>query len=294
MRHLNARRPLFACFVLLLVCLTTAGSAHASESTDPVLPGDVEAHGLLTLGALGGNIYVQTSAEYRACCYGIYACASLRLEEMLEEADPRPAGPAVVMDLDETVIHNGSFQTFLYENGLEYTPELWDEFERRCVAEVRLVPGAREFIERTEALGVTVLYLSNRNERNRVWTASALEVVGINVDELTERLYLKPSGASSNKSAHRDAIAARYNVLMLFGDNLRDFSDVFKAAKPAENATTGDYLDAIAARTLAVDEAACHWGIDWFVLPNPVYGEWQKLISPVPASTLQPSDMKAR
>ena len=41
-----------------------------------------------------------------------------------------------------------------------------------------------------------------------------------------------------------------------------------------------------------MDDADCHWGVDWFVLPNPGYGEWEKLIGDAPLRRLRPSGMK--
>ncbi len=243
-------------------------------------------------GSLLANVYTMTAAEYRACCQTIYRAAAYRLEEIVEDADPAPERPAVVMDLDQTVLDITSFQTFLYEEGLSYTPELWSTYEREGVEEVRLVPGAREFIEAAEALGVDVIYLSNRNEANREFTVAALDHVGLNTDGVEDRLYLKPTGASSDKSPRRDAIAARYNVLMIFGDNLRDFSEVFKPSGLGDDATTEDFLTALQARDDAVDDAGCHWGVDWFVLPNCMYGEWEKLVPANPVEIMRATGME--
>ena len=51
------------------------------------------------------------------------------------------------------------------------------------------------------------------------------------------------------------------------GDNLGDFADVFNADESA-----------IAARRtmIARGEYAQLWGNGWFLVPNPVYGAWQK------------------
>jgi 5'-nucleotidase (lipoprotein e(P4) family) len=283
MRHTGSRGFLIACLSLILLSLASGTFAQTSAPA--------EAPGSQTLATLYGNVYLQTSAEYRACCHGIFAAAGYRLEELLEEADPTPLRPAVVMDLDMTVLDVSSFQTFLYVNDLKYTPELWVEYEMGGVGEVALVPGAKAFIERVEGLGVAVVYLSNRNESTQERTIAALERLGLNTMGIPERIYLKPEGASSDKSPRRDAIAARYNVLMYLGDNLRDFSEVFKPAKLAEGAAADEYSRAIGERARSVDEAACHWGVDWFVLPNPVYGEWEKLITSDPAAILRPSGM---
>ncbi len=242
-------------------------------------------------GSLLANVYTMTAAEYRACCMTIYAAAGYRLEEVMEDADPPLLRPAVVLDLDETVLDITSFQTFVYASELSYTPALWSVYEQEGVAEVLLVPGAGEFIAKAEALGVSVVYLSNRNEANQEHTIAVLERLGLNTDGIEDRIFLKATGGSSNKSSRRDAISARYNIVMIFGDNLRDFAEVFAPERLGDDATTDDYLRAIQARDTAVDDAACHWGIDWFVLPNCMYGEWQKLVPPNPVDIMRPTEM---
>jgi len=276
------RRPTRALvLVALLAVLSVAVPAFAD--TMPTAPPEQ--------GSLLANVYTMTAAEYRACCRTIYAAAGYRLEELMEDADPSPIRPAVVMDLDETVLDITSFQTFVYENELSYTPARWSVYEQVGVEEVLLVPGAGEFIAKAEALGVSVIYLSNRNEANQEFTIAALEHVGLNIEGIEERIYLKPAGASSDKSPRRDAISARYNVLMIFGDNLRDFSEVFKPEQLDDGAAIEDYRAAIHARGDAVDDAVCHWGVDWFMLPNCMYGEWEKLVPPNPVDIMRPTGM---
>lgn len=80
---------------------------------------------------------------------------------------------------------------------------------------------------------------------------------------------------------------------MYFGDNLRDFSEAFAAPRLPAGATAEDNVNAISQRAAAVDEEGDHWGVDWFVLPNPIYGEWEKLMGPDPADILRPSGMPA-
>ena len=278
---------------LVLILMLTAGvpvslaETNQAVVTSAVLAGAAPPE----QGSLTANIYTHTAAEYRACCLTIYAAAGYRLEELMEDADPPLARPAVVLDLDETVLDITSFQTFTYENELSYTPALWSVYEQEGIDEVELVPGAGEFIAKAEALGVSVVYLSNRNEANQGHTVAVLERLGLNVDGIEERVFLKATGGSSNKSSRRDAISARYNIVMIFGDNLRDFAEVFAPDRLGDDATTDDYLRAIEARDTAVDDAACHWGVDWFVLPNCMYGEWEKLVTPNPVDILRPTEM---
>lgn len=242
------------------------------------------------------NMYLQTAAEYRACCLTIYKSAELRLEEMLKNI--KYAQPAIIMDLDETVLDNSAFQTYLYKNNLEYTDELWDVYEEGYPQDVSLIPGAKEFVNKAQSLHVTVIYLSNRSERFKKSTAAALDRLGLSrnfadpntrTQDIERRLYLKTT--TSDKSARREAVAAKFNVLMLFGDSLRDFSDTFAARKLPAGATAEDCVAAILERQKQASFAHAHWGIDWFVLPNPVYGEWEKLIKVDPVLLMAPTHM---
>jgi acid phosphatase len=241
--------------------------------------------------ALGANLYMQTSAEYRACCTGVYQSAGDRLAAVLPRVPPEPLKPAVVLDLDETVFDNSRFQTFLDREQLPYKDAYWDLWEEKYPKEVGLVPGARAFIERAEKLGVACVYISNRLEKFRPSTIAALAQNGLSTDDLGARLFLSPDG-TSDKSARREQVASRYRVLMYFGDNLRDFSEWFAAPPGLKPDDSEGRSRAIRERFRKVDEAAGHWGVDWFVLPNPVYGEWTKLLGSNPRLQLKATTMK--
>ncbi len=240
---------------------------------------------------MGSNLYMQTAAEYRACCLQIYKCAEQQLNAILSR---RPSGllrPAVVMDLDETVLDNSAFESFLYKYDLEYTEALWQVYEKDYYDEVSLVPGAKDFIAHAERKGVTVIYISNRSEANQPSTIKALERLGINTGNINERILLKRSSESSDKSARRAWVAERYDVLLTVGDNLRDFSEAFAVGRLQPNDGAA-YSSAIARRYARVDSAAAHWGMDWVILPNPVYGEWEKLLGDQPQQKLRATKMK--
>ena len=293
MRTVPRNRHLLACSACLLVGWLLGSQPSVDVLADPAPPKKKESP-FPPVGRLGSDIYLQNAAEYRAVCHCIYQSAALRLESVLARSGPKFAKPAIVMDLDETVFDNSAFQTFLLKNELEFSEALWSDYEENYPQEVTLVPGAKQFIERAEAMGVTVVYMSNRYEVHQQSTMKAIEANGLNANDLPGRLYLIPKGGTSDKSARREAVAARFNVLMYFGDNLRDFSEAFRAAKLPKDATPEDYLKAIKQRAAMADDATCHWGIDWFALPNPAYGEWERLIGPDPKALLRPTNMKAR
>ena len=68
--------------------------------------------------------------------------------------------------------------------------------------------------------------------------------------------------------------------------------DVFEARELPDDASAEAYGEAIEDRAAAVDLALCHWGFDWFVLPNPMYGEWEEHIPPEPVDILRPTSMR--
>ena len=88
------------------------------------------------------DLYMK-SAEYRACCLQVYRCGLRRLDEILKAT--HPPRPAVVMDLDETVLDNSAFQTFLYRHGLDYSDALWAEareaFSEEAMLQLILLAG---------------------------------------------------------------------------------------------------------------------------------------------------------
>jgi 5'-nucleotidase (lipoprotein e(P4) family) len=236
------------------------------------------------------NLYMQTSGEYEAICLQTYSLALERLKTKLAAQAMGDRKPAVVMDLDETVIDNSGFQSFLDREKLNYSDALWDSWEKDYPDEVRLIPGAKGFIAGAENLGVTVVYLSNRLTKNSAGTATALTRLGLNTEGLSDRLLLKEPGTSSDKTARRKTANEKFSVLMYFGDNLRDFSEEFAAPKLGETDDAGQ-LKAIAERRAKVDRAAYRWGNDWVILPNPVYGEWQRLLGKDPRTKLNKTRM---
>jgi 5'-nucleotidase (lipoprotein e(P4) family) len=235
---------------------------------------------------LGATLYMQTAAEYRACCLQTFRLAEQRLAALMAA---KPDRPAVVMDLDETVLDNSAFESYLHETNQEISDQTWAFYEREYPAKVLLVPGAKVFIEKAEAMGVTVVYISNRSEEWRPSTIKALRLLGLNTNGMEGRLHLMND--ISDKTQRRERVAAKHNVLLLFGDNLQDFSEIFVATKVKPEDGADGYHRAIQARFDRVDAEAAHFGQDWFIFPNPVYGEWERLIGNDPMRRLRPSGM---
>lgn len=239
------------------------------EAQGPTAPAPFKAEDPAHRG-LDANLYMQTSAEYRACCLQAYNLALLRLKEAVAARGDRKL--AVVMDLDETVFDNAGFQAMQLRSNLAYDQRLWDMWEKENADQIGLIPGAREFIAEAGKLDVAVVYLSNRNEKFRDSTKKALTRLGIPAK--TESLLLL-SSETSDKTARRREVEKEYSVALCVGDNLRDFDEAFRCRK-LEKKTPEELEAAIRERKETTDKHRDAWGKKWIILPNPAYGEWMK------------------
>ena len=233
--------------------------------------------------ALDANLYMQISAEYRATCYQTFHFAFARLQEILRTRNPDGRQSAIILDLDETVFDNGAFQARQVKSGAAYDQTAWDEFEAKGHDQIRLVPGAKEFLVAADKLGIALIYISNRNEKSRESTLAAVKRLGLPLPG-TDRVKLATDKTGSDKDSRRKEVFDAFDVVMLVGDNLRDFDDKpFRSTvdntKPDRKSDDPAKLAAaIDARFKAVDERRGMFGKTWIILPNPAYGEWAKVL----------------
>ena len=168
---------------------------------------------------------------------------------------------AIVLDVDETVLLNLGYEYADAATGKPYDAARWERWERTGMRAVAPVPGAADALAAIRALGVTVIFNSNRSAATARFSQAAIEGAGLGPAAHGETLFLKgDAGPGSGKDARRALIAQRWCVVAMVGDQLGDFADRF-AGSPA-------------ARRAAVQAAdvAARWGRGWFLLPNPVYG----------------------
>ncbi len=176
------------------------------------------------------------------------------------------------MDLDETVFDNAGYQSSQLRGNLAFDARSWDRWEENYPDEVRLVPGAKEFIVAAETLGYTVVHVSNRKEKYRAQARRALDRLGIPIKGDHQ---LRLSTDTSDKTRRRQEVERDYAVLLLVGDNLRDFDEQFKAATLRDK-TAAATEAVIQGRKDRVDATRPIWGDRWIIIPNPAYGEWTR------------------
>lgn len=246
------------CILVLVVPIASITAQEAPQSYKASDPANRN---------LDASLYTQTAAEYRAACYQAYNLATERLKKVAGQ----PGKFAVITDLDETVIDNSGFMAMQLRSGLAYDQRLWDDWEQNHADKLALLPGAKEFIHEADNQHVAVFFVSNRNDKFRAQVKYALgALVGRPIGD--EFLKLK-TGSSDKTARFNEVTAAGYNVLLYLGDNLRDFDDTLKF-RSLLNDTDAELQAAIKDRKAAIDKDRLKMGVEWIILPNPVYGEW--------------------
>ncbi len=232
---------------LLMLCLLPLSLLAQKQKTELVSPERDWTNAVL---------WQQGSGEYRALAYQAYNFARLSLKEALwQNANGRPN--CIIVDADETIIDNSRFQGYELKRGVSYVPSDWTKWTSLAAADT--VPGALSFLKFAESKGVEVFYVTNRDEADRAGTLKNLKELGFPfVDE--KHILLKQN--TSDKEPRRQSILKDYNILLLCGDNLSDFSNVFYREGKDTKAQ--------------VDLARDLFGTKFIVLPNPMYGDWEK------------------
>ena len=233
-----------------------------------------------------GVLWTRTAAEYAACGHQAYNAARTHLDAALadrswtaaleQDGDYVHLPPAVIFDIDETVLDSSEFQGWRVLHSGGFKKGEWDRWGR--LNRARPIAGAVDFIHHLRDRGVAVFFITNRGcqrraeggaaclqEAETIENLKSLGISGITADHLMLKGEVKEW--ESDKTSRRAVVAREHRVLMLFGDDLNDFiPGVRSGIAPEERRKkAGMYKD--------------WWGRKWYILPNPVYGSWRRVLA---------------
>ena len=244
---MNTKRLLLLFLATLLFSCKVAQPPQAGSSQS-----------LITDGKLWASLWHQRSAEYKALCFQAYNVARWRLDHTLQKNYTKPL--AIITDIDETVLDNSPNTVSQSLQGKGFDQDAWYKWTEKAIADT--IPGAAAFLKYAASKPVTIFYISNREEKERFATLKNLNRFGLpNVDNA--HLFLKQN--TSGKEARRMEVLKNYEVVLLIGDNLSDFSVLFDKQTQAN-------------RSSAVDQLSGSFGNRFIALPNVQYGDWEGAI----------------
>ena len=215
-------------------------------------------------------LYVQTSTEFAANNIQTFNNASKALDMALKDKTWTAAleqkdnfvskDPAIIIDVDETVLDNSSFQSRTILSGLSY-PNGWSKWVNESMATA--VEGVYEFLHYANENDVKIFYVTNRLESFREPTIRNLKSLGLPFDDNLNSLIMREDENVRDKTKRRKNIAEDYRIVLLLGDQLTDFISTKEA-----------YVYHSDRKKLA-NKYSDMWGSKWFMITNPTYGRWE-------------------
>jgi 5'-nucleotidase (lipoprotein e(P4) family) len=258
---MKSRNLIYFCLILL----TFINNIHAKEKE---LDNSLQAQSMLAV------LYAQSAAEYKASNIQTYVNAKSALDRALNDNSWTAAleqkenfknkPPAIILDIDETVLNNIPFQARSIINGQSY-PIGWLEWMLEESSDA--VAGVSDFLEYAQIKGVKIFYVTNRIAVAEDATRNNIKKLGLPLDTDRDVLLMKnENGWTSDKVSRRELVAKDYRILLLIGDQLGDFLPLDETTLELDSrknlADTYDYM----------------WGSKWFMITNPMYGRWEASI----------------
>src|SRR5579859_1702185 len=274
---MSVRLPVaLAALILLAGCSSTAPTKTTAPAAAAAPVAAAPAPSTAADDNLNAVAWSQTAIEHDLIYLQTYRDAQSRLLAALADkqwdalpkddrlAPAKGLKPAVVLDIDETVLDNSPYQARLIKSGGEYNEADWAAWcnEQRA----RALPGVVEFTQFAAKHGIEVIYISNRAKDLDQATLANLRKAGLPVSGPEAFLGLGTfvedcEQIGTEKGCRRQLISHKYRVLMQFGDQIGDFVTVLANNAAGRQKAMASYMDWVGTR--------------WFVLPNPTYGAWE-------------------
>lgn len=253
----------------------TSGNEPLLEVAEPTVveavePAPAEVSPALADG-LKATYWAQRSAEYEATVEALYDLARKNLDEALEDPtwsaydggtdDFADKPPAVILDVDETVLNHAELQAWGLMPGNRISRKTLYEFFDE--AKSPAIKPALAFTKYAASRGVKVFYVTNRLAPAEEATRRNLEKHGFPIDDSVDTVLLKEEREewTSKKETRWAHIAQDYRILLLIGDNLGDVAEGIYDTPEARLAIVEDNRDA--------------FGKTRIVIPNPLYGSFE-------------------
>lgn len=237
-----------AALIVLSACGGSRPAATAPTATSVLVKHNVNA-----------ALYQNASAEVAWLYEQGYAFARVKLDANLAMSDTLP--PAVIVDVDETVLDNSPYEVENITLGHGFNDSTWKAWTGRAIAPP--VPGALNFLIYAAEHGCAVFYITNRHHSEKEATIINLRKHGF---PMADDAHVLTMGDSSDKTSRRNTVQRTHRVVLFVGDQLTDLDQLFRDRSDAQG------LPLLGAHRAELER-------NFILLPNAVYGYWRDAIT---------------
>ena len=251
-------RTSFPGFVFIVALAACAPKQAPVPRITPAPSGDAVSRAAITPESTPDSIrWVREAAEYQAASFQVYRLATARVEQA---AAKRPSGSwGVILDADETILNNSTYQLERAQQGLGFSADSWNAWVKR--REATPLPGAAAFLSRVRALGGKIAVVTNRLQSECEDTRAVFDAYKLVFDAM----LCRPDGTPSDKNPRFEAVAngattassTPLDIVAFVGDNILDFPSLSQKMKEQGAPAFSEF------------------GVRFFLVPNPMYGSWQ-------------------
>lgn len=205
--------------------------------------------------------WMYCSGEYRALCYQTYNLVLKTVQDTAAFQKNVKKPLAIVVDCDETILDNREYEVSVLYSAEKVIGKDLNKWFKKSRSEI--ISGAADMLTKIDAMGVEIFYVSNR--RKYVMKETLRNMQKLNLPQIDSNHVLLAE-KESDKQARFDALQKNYSVIAYLGDSLSDFPLGLKNASWTEACAD-------------VDKNAAAFGTKYFLLPNPLYGSWEKRLA---------------
>lgn len=241
--------------LLFIISVLTINACQQISKEKPI-----SADEKLSMQLGNATVWFQQSAEMEASFLQAYDKGKMLLKIKMDTLSDSNLKPAVILDLDETVLDNSPYEARLFLKGENYSSESWEKWCNEAQADA--LPGAADFLNFADSLGLKIFYVSNRKIGVFEPTLKNLQTLKL---PQAEKDHLLLRTTKSDKTERREMVKADHQILLYVGDNLTDYSQVFAE----RDSTLGKDL---------VKKHQKEILQNFIMLPNPMYGEWESAV----------------
>lgn len=240
-----------------LFALFLAGTFVACSPTRSVLvePPAPDPQAAISQQNVNATLYQNASAEVAWLYEQAYAHARIKLDANLQETGTLP--PAVIVDVDETVLDNSPYELENLLVGRTYTPGTWKAWTAR--AQARPLPGALEFLKYAASRGCAIFYITNRDADETAATITNLAAFDF---PMADAEHVLTMAGTSDKTERRASVQRGHRVVLMVGDQLTDYDQALKDRSVEQGLPN-------------VQNMAAELSRYFILLPNSTYGYWR-------------------